>query len=37
VAFAGDSITASANWHALLPGVQSVNVAVPGFTTADLS
>jgi lysophospholipase L1-like esterase len=36
VVFAGDSITASASWDAILPGVQTVNVAVPGFTTADL-
>jgi lysophospholipase L1-like esterase len=36
VVFAGDSITASASWEARLPGVQTVNIAVPGFTTADL-
>jgi lysophospholipase L1-like esterase len=36
VVFAGDSITASADWGAQLPGHETVNVAVPGFTTADL-
>jgi lysophospholipase L1-like esterase len=36
VVFAGDSITAGANWEVMLPGVQTVNVAVPGFTTTDL-
>jgi lysophospholipase L1-like esterase len=36
VVFAGDSITASAKWDATIPGGQAVNVAVPGYTTADL-
>jgi lysophospholipase L1-like esterase len=36
VVVAGDSITAGANWEAMLPGVQTENVAVPGFTTTDL-
>jgi lysophospholipase L1-like esterase len=36
VVFAGDSISASANWDVLVPGAQTVSVAVPGFTTKDL-
>jgi N-acetylglucosamine-6-sulfatase len=36
VVFAGDSITASADWQAWLPGIHTVNLAVPGHTTADL-
>ena len=36
VVFAGDSITASASWEAMVPGSETLNVAVPGFTTADL-
>ena len=36
VVFAGDSITASADWAAWLPGIRTVNLATPGHTTADL-
>ena len=37
VVFAGDSITASADCDGWVPGVETINVAVPGFTTADLA
>ncbi len=36
VVFAGDSITASGDWSAWLPDMRTVNLAVPGDTTADL-
>lgn len=37
VVFVGDSITASADWSAWLPGLEAINRGVPGDTTADLA
>lgn len=36
VVFVGDSITASTDCQTQLPDVEAVNLAVPGFTTADV-